>query len=138
LTYRLRTELAIDAWHWNPQGSWSDGGRRQGYWVSDADAAQPIRASYGYRLPRRGNTIDQANNEGYSRLDDGDPGKLWKSNPYLDRHFTHEDNSLHPQWIVIEFNEEKRINAVQLLWDNPRQPAIIFSTRGSMTSVILL
>jgi len=61
----------------------------------------------------------KANNEGYSRLDDGDPASFWKAIPYLDRHFTHEDNSLHPQWIVIEFNEEKRINAVQLLWDNP-------------------
>ena len=119
LTYRLRTELAIDAWHWNPQGAWSEPGHKRGYWISDNTARRPISLSYGYRLPRRGNTIDNANNEGYSRLDDADTESFWKSNPYLDWHFTHEDNSLHPQWIVIEFATAKLINAARLLWGIP-------------------
>ena len=119
LTYRLRTELAIDAWHWNPQGAWSDPNHKQGYWTSANTARRPIAVSYGYRLPRRGNSIDQANNEGYSRLDDSDRESFWKSNPYLDWHFTHEDNSQHPQWIVIEFPTERLINSARLLWGIP-------------------
>ncbi len=119
LTYRLRTELANDVWHWNPQGQWSDESRKQGYWISDAQSAAPISLSYGFRLPRRGNTIDQANNEGYSRLDDGDETTFWKSNPYLDRYFTGESNSLHPQWMVIEFERPTPINGVRLLWGVP-------------------
>jgi hypothetical protein len=119
LTYRLRTELGMGVWHWNPSGSWSDQGRRQGYWVSDSDLQKPISLSYGYSLPRRGNTIDQAANNGYSRLDDGDENTSWKSNPYLDSHFTGEANDVHPQWIVIEFARPEPINAMRVAWGEP-------------------
>src|SRR5882672_7170796 len=119
LSYRLRTELANDAWHWNPRGKWSDGNNSRGYWTSDSNSAGPIELSYGYRLPRRGNTIDQANDDGYSRLDDGEHQTFWKSNPFLDRAFTAESNSLHPQWIVIEFEKPEPVNTVRLVWAEP-------------------
>jgi hypothetical protein len=119
LIYRLRTELANEVWHWNPQGTWSDPVNKQGYWISDSTSPQLISVSNGYSLPRRGNTIDQAVNEGYSRLDDGDPQSFWKSNPYLDEHFTHESSALHQQWVVIEFAAKQEINALRLLWGNP-------------------
>jgi hypothetical protein len=119
LTYRLRSELAGDVWHWNPAGSWSDASNRQGYWMSDSKLDAPISLSYGYSLPRRGNTIDQATDVGYSRLDDGDTESFWKSNPYLDRRFTGEDNNLHPQWIVIDFERPVPINEIRILWGQP-------------------
>jgi F5/8 type C domain len=139
LTYRLRTELAIDAWHWNPKGIWSDAAYKQGYWISDNKSDEPIFASYGYRLPRRGNTIDQGNNDGYSRLDDGDTESFWKSNPYLDEHFTHEKNWLHPQWIVIEFDKPKLINAARLLWGTPYAKAyrLQYADFGDISDIAL-
>ncbi len=119
LTYRLRTELAGEVWHWNPQGTWSDPVHQCGYWISDDSLAEAINLSYGYRLPRRGNTIDQANDDGYSRMADGDQESFWKSNPYLDSHFTGEPSDAHPQWVVIDLDATKPVNSIRIHWGAP-------------------
>ncbi len=120
ISYRQNTDLFVQAWHWNPNGRWSDPAK-QGYFVGDATPTQMmIRHSYGYSLPHRGFTRNNGTEfDGFSRLDDGDTSSYWKSNPYLTKHFTGEDDSLHPQWVVINLEKKKNINAIRIAWAEP-------------------
>lgn len=119
ISFRLRTELGVKAWHWNAEGSFSDPGRQQGYWTSSSTVHADAGVSYGYNLPRRGNTIDQAKNDGYSRLDDGDLQTFWKSNPYLDEYFTKESNAKYPQWMLVDFPTKVPVDTVRIAWGDP-------------------
>jgi hypothetical protein len=119
VSYRQNTELHIEAWHWNPQGSWSDPAGK-GYFTGNATPGDPIRHSYGYPLPHRGVTHDDGTDMvGYSRLTDGDLNSYWKSNPYLTQAFTGEDDSLHPQWVFMDFAAPQMISAVRIAWAEP-------------------
>jgi hypothetical protein len=120
VTYRQNTELFVQAWHWNPTGKWSDPSGK-GYFVGDATPGKEmIRHSYGYSLPHRGVTRNDGSEfDGYSRLDDGDLNTYWKSNPYLTKRFTGEDDSLHPQWIVVQLEAKQIVTAIRLVWAEP-------------------
>jgi hypothetical protein len=120
ITYRQNTDLFVQAWHWNPKGTWSDPAGR-GYFAGDATPTnEMIRHSYGYSLRHRGFTRNGGSEfDGYSRLDDGDVDSYWKSNPYLAKEFTGEDDSLHPQWVVIALDKKEDVNAIRIHWADP-------------------
>ena len=63
ITYRQNTELTIDAWHWNPNGHWSDPETKSGYFIGDAEPSGSIDKSFGYRLPHRGSTRSDEDTE---------------------------------------------------------------------------
>lgn len=120
ISYRQNTDLFVQAWHWNPRGTWSDPAAK-GYFVGDSTPTkEPIRHSYGYSLPHRGFTRNGGTEfDGFSRLDDGNLDTYWKSNPYLTKEFTGEDDSLHPQWVVINLEKKEGINAIRIAWGEP-------------------
>jgi len=120
ISYRQNTDLFVQAWHWNPKGTWSDPAGR-GYFTGDATPTKEmIRHSYGYSLRHRGFTRNNGTEfDGFSRLDDGDLQSYWKSNPYLTKEFTGEDDSLHPQWVVIALDKKEAVNAVRIDWADP-------------------
>ena len=119
VTYRQNTELAVEAWHWNPQGTWSDPSGK-GYFTGSATPTETIKHSYGYPLPHRGFTRNEGTEtHGFSRMTDGDLNTYWKSNPYLSKAFTGEDDSLHPQWVVIDLATPQPVNALRIAWGDP-------------------
>jgi hypothetical protein len=120
VSYRQNTELFVQAWHWNPKGKWSDPSGK-GYFTGDAvPTKEMIRHSYGYSLQHRGFTRNGGTEfDGFSRLDDGDVNSYWKSNPYLTKPFTGEEDSAHPQWVVIDLEKKEDVNAIRIAWAEP-------------------
>ena len=119
ISYRNNTELSIEAWHWNPHGTWSEPGEK-GYFTGSATPGDPIRYSYGYSLPHRGFTRNGGTpNAGYSRMTDGDETTYWKSNPYLTQHFTGESDALHPQWVIIDLAQVQQVDSLHISWAEP-------------------
>ena len=120
ISYRQNTDLFVQAWHWNPKGTWSDPAGK-GYFTGDSTpTGEGIRHSFGYSLPHRGFTRNGGTEfDGYSRLDDGDLESYWKSNPYLAKDFTGEDDSLHPQWVVIALDKKESVSALRIHWGDP-------------------
>ena len=119
ITYRQNTELQIAAWHWNPNGQWSDAAHRSGYFTGTAMPSEFLRHSYGYPLPHRGNTRNGGTEHGFSRLTDGDANSYWKSNPYLSQKFTGEPDAQHPAWVVIDLGALEQVSAMRIAWANP-------------------
>jgi hypothetical protein len=119
ITYRQNTELTIAAWHWNSNGAWSDAAHQSGYFTGSAEPKDFLRHSYGYALPHRGNTRSDAAQGKYSRLTDGDAATYWKSNPYLTKRFSGEEDFRNPQWVVIDFGTRQDIDAIRIAWANP-------------------
>jgi hypothetical protein len=117
VSYRQNTELFAEAWHWNPAGVWSAGDK--GYFVGSSSPGEPVQHSYGYSLPHRGVTRNDGTDVGYSRLTDGDPATYWKSNPYLTKAFTGEDDALHPQWVSVDLAGVHAVNAIRIDWAEP-------------------
>ena len=118
VTYRQNTELMVEAWHWNPNGRWSNPEKQEGYFVGNAEpTSEMIRHGWAAPLPHRG--FSRGDGNGWSRLTDGDPKSYWKSNPYLTKAFTGEDDSLHPQWVMIDLGSKIDVNAIRIAWAQP-------------------
>jgi len=113
LTYRNNTELRMAAWHWTENGTWSDAAHRSGYFTGSSELKEPIRAILAYALPHRGFATSG------DRPVPGPNLTYWKSNPYLTSRFTGESDTLHPQWVVVDLQAEKPVNAVRIVWENP-------------------
>ena len=118
VTYRQNTELMVEAWHWNPSGKWSNPEKQEGYFVGNSEpTSEMIRHGWAAPLPHRG--FSRGDGNGWSRLTDGDPKSYWKSNPYLTKAFTGEDDSLHPQWVMIDLGSKIEVNAIRIAWAEP-------------------
>lgn len=118
VTYRQNTELMIEAWHWNPRGVWSNPEKQEGYFTGSPDPTdEKIRHSWAYPLPHRGATLGDGN--GWSRITDGDPKSYWKSNPYLAKPYTGDDDGLHPQWVMIDLGTKVDVNTIRIAWADP-------------------
>lgn len=114
ISYRNNSELRMAVWHWTENGTWSDAAHESGYFTGSTDTSgKPTRYIISYALPHRGFATSG------DRPLQGPNLSYWKSNPYLTTKFTGESDALHPQWVIVDLQNEKQINAVKIQWQSP-------------------
>jgi F5/8 type C domain len=113
ITYRNNSELRMAAWHWTENGTWSDPAHKSGYFTGSTELKEPLRYILSYALPHRGFSTSG------DRPLQGPNLSYWKSNPYLTSKFTGESDALHPQWVVVDLQAEKPVNAIRIEWASP-------------------
>ena len=113
ISYRNNSELRMAAWHWTENGSWSDPAHKSGYFTGSTELKEPVRYILSYALPHRGFSTSG------DRPIMGPNLTYWKSNPYLTSKFTRENDSLHPQWVIVDLRSEKPVNAIRIAWESP-------------------
>ena len=113
ITYRNNSELRMAAWHWTENGTWSDPVHKSGYFTGSTELKEPLRYILSYALPHRGFSTSG------DRPLQGPNLSYWKSNPYLTSKFTGESDALHPQWVVVDLQAEKPVNAIRIAWASP-------------------
>ena len=119
VTYRQNTELAVEAWHWNPKGTWSDPAGK-GYFVGSTTPRNSSATPIGYALPHRGVTRnDGTGNVGFSRITDGDESTYWKSNPYLTSRFTGEERRAPSAMGHPRSRADEMVERIRIAWADP-------------------
>jgi hypothetical protein len=113
ITYRNNSELRMAAWHWTENGTWSDPAHKSGYFTGSTELKESTRYILSYALPHRGFSTSG------DRPLQGPNLSYWKSNPYLTSKFTGESDALHPQWVVVDLQAEKPVNAIRIAWASP-------------------
>src|SRR5215469_13446217 len=113
ISYRNNSELRMAAWHWTENGTWSDPAHKSGYFTGSTELKEPVRYILSYALPHRGFSTSG------DRPIMGPNLSYWKSNPYLTSKFTGENDSLHPQWVIVDLQVEKPVNAIRIAWASP-------------------
>ncbi|MGA2374834.1 MAG: discoidin domain-containing protein [Candidatus Sulfotelmatobacter sp.] len=113
ITYRNNSELRMAAWHWTENGTWSDPAHKSGYFTGSTELKEPLRYILSYALPHRGFSTSG------DRPLQGPNLSYWKSNPYLTSKFTGENDAMHPQWVIVDLQSEKPVNAVRIAWASP-------------------
>jgi hypothetical protein len=113
ISYRNNSELRMAAWHWTENGTWSDPAHRSGYFTGSTELKEPLRYILSYALPHRGFSTSG------DRPIMGPNLSYWKSNPYLTSKFTGENDSLHPQWVIVDLKVEKPVTAIRIAWASP-------------------
>jgi hypothetical protein len=113
ISYRNNSELRMAAWHWTENGTWSDPVHKSGYFTGSTALKEPVRYILSYALPHRGfSTSGDRPIMGPSLI-------YWKSNPYLTSKLTGENDSQHPQWVIVDLKTEKPLSAIRIAWASP-------------------